>query len=38
MTDLLHITDRKTWEAALRTGWYRTSTRGVSLEQQGFIH
>jgi uncharacterized protein (DUF952 family) len=38
MTRLLHITDRATWEAALRTGSYRMSTRGVSLEEQGFIH
>ncbi|BCJ48246.1 hypothetical protein GCM10010168_26060 [Actinoplanes ianthinogenes] len=38
MTELLHLTERETWEAALPTGWYRTSTRGVSLEQQGFIH
>jgi uncharacterized protein (DUF952 family) len=35
---LLHITERTTWEAALGTGWYRTSTRGMSLEEQGFIH
>ncbi|HYN93633.1 MAG TPA: DUF952 domain-containing protein [Pilimelia sp.] len=38
MTRLLHITERTTWEAALRTGSYRTSTRGVSLDEQGFIH
>jgi uncharacterized protein (DUF952 family) len=38
MTHLLHITERKTWETALQTGWYRTSTRGVSLDEQGFIH
>jgi uncharacterized protein (DUF952 family) len=38
MTQLLHITERTTWEAALPTGSYRASTRGVTLEQQGFIH
>jgi len=38
MPRLLHITERTHWEAALRTGWYRTSTRGVSLDEQGFIH
>jgi uncharacterized protein (DUF952 family) len=38
MTRLLHITERTNWEAAVRTGWYRTSTRGVLLEEQGFIH
>ena len=38
MTHLLHITERTNWETALQTGWYRTSTRGVSLDEQGFIH
>ncbi|GIF38898.1 DUF952 domain-containing protein [Actinoplanes xinjiangensis] len=38
MTRLLHITERTSWEAARETGWYRTSTRGVSLDEQGFIH
>ncbi|MFC4070504.1 DUF952 domain-containing protein [Actinoplanes subglobosus] len=38
MTRLLHITDRPTWEAALATGSYTTSTRGVTLEEEGFIH
>ncbi len=38
MTHLLHITERSNWEAALRTGWYRTSTRGVFLDELGFIH
>jgi uncharacterized protein (DUF952 family) len=38
MTQLLHITERKDWETALQTGSYRTSTRGVSLDEQGFIH
>ncbi|GGN58946.1 hypothetical protein GCM10010112_13250 [Actinoplanes lobatus] len=38
MTQLLHITERACWEAAIETGWYRMSTRGVSLDEQGFIH
>jgi uncharacterized protein (DUF952 family) len=38
MTRLLHITERTTWESALRAGSYRMSTRGVSLDEQGFIH
>jgi uncharacterized protein (DUF952 family) len=35
---LLHITERILWESAKRAGSYRISTRGISLEQQGFIH
>jgi uncharacterized protein (DUF952 family) len=38
VTELLHITERATWEAARPAGEYRVSTRGVPLEQQGFIH
>lgn len=38
MTRLLHITDRPGWESAQETGEYRISTRGMTLEQQGFIH
>jgi len=38
VTRLLHITERTSWAAALETGRYRTSTRGVSLDEQGFIH
>jgi|SRR5215207_168861 len=38
MTELFHITQRATWEAALSAGEYGTSTRNVSLEEQGFIH
>lgn len=38
MTQLFHITDRASWTAAKQTGEYRMSTRGVTLEQQGFIH
>jgi uncharacterized protein (DUF952 family) len=38
MTELLHITERDTWRKAEREGEYRMSTRGVTLEQEGFIH
>jgi uncharacterized protein (DUF952 family) len=38
MTELFHITERPTWEAARPAREYRTSTRGVSLDEQGFIH
>jgi uncharacterized protein (DUF952 family) len=38
MAELLHITDRAAWLEAERAGEYRMSTRGVTLEQQGFIH
>jgi uncharacterized protein (DUF952 family) len=38
MTELFHITERATWEAALPEREYRTSTRGVTLDEQGFIH
>jgi uncharacterized protein (DUF952 family) len=38
MTQLLHITERDTWRTAEQEGEYRMSTRGVTLEQEGFIH
>lgn len=38
MADLLHITERTLWENAVESGSYQISTRGISLEQQGFIH
>jgi uncharacterized protein (DUF952 family) len=38
MAELLHITDRVCWQDAVGTGEYRMSTRGVTLEQEGFIH
>lgn len=38
MARLFHITDRAAWETAARDGEYRLSTRGVTLEEQGFIH
>jgi uncharacterized protein (DUF952 family) len=41
MTDaphILHITERSLWEAAQARGAYTMSTRGRTLEQEGFIH
>lgn len=38
MPTLYHLTEAQTWTAALAAGEYRQSTRGVSLERQGFIH
>jgi uncharacterized protein (DUF952 family) len=38
MAELLHITDCACWQEAVRQGEYRMSTRGVTLEQQGYIH
>jgi uncharacterized protein (DUF952 family) len=38
MPSLYHLTEPDTWNAAVAAGEYRRSTRGVSLEQQGFIH
>jgi uncharacterized protein (DUF952 family) len=38
MAELFHITERAVWLEALRAGDYRMSTRGVTLEDEGFIH
>ena len=38
IADLLHITERAAWLEAAGAGEYRMSTRGVTLEEQGFIH
>jgi uncharacterized protein (DUF952 family) len=38
VAELFHITGRQTWLAASQAGEYRVSTRGVTLEEQGFIH
>jgi uncharacterized protein (DUF952 family) len=38
MTELFHLADRGEWLAAVAAGEYRVSTRGVTLEQRGFIH
>jgi len=35
---LFHITERTVWLDAVQAGDYRMSTRGVTLEGQGFIH
>jgi uncharacterized protein (DUF952 family) len=36
--ELLHIALPDDWTAARRIGEYRVSTRGRSLDQEGFIH
>ena len=38
VAELWHITERDTWRTAEQDGEYRMSTRGVTLEQEGFIH
>jgi len=38
VTELLHITESTTWIAARSDGEFRMSTRGVTLDEQGFIH
>ena len=38
MAELLHITERAAWLEGSQAGEYRMSTRGVTLEDQGFIH
>jgi uncharacterized protein (DUF952 family) len=38
VTQLFHITQRADWRDARAAGEYRLSTRGVTLEDQGFIH
>lgn len=35
---VLHLAELTQWDAAQTTGAYRWSTRGVTLEQEGFIH
>jgi uncharacterized protein (DUF952 family) len=35
---LLHLALAPDWEAARHAGEYRVSTRGLTLEQQGFVH
>ena len=35
---VFHISTTHDWAAARRTGAYTTSTRGVTLEQEGFLH
>lgn len=33
-----HLAHRSDWQAAVTSGSYRTSTRGASLDEVGFIH
>ncbi|MFF9159809.1 DUF952 domain-containing protein [Streptomyces longwoodensis] len=35
---VLHITERRLWEAARDRGAYTWSTRGRTLEEEGFVH
>ncbi len=35
---VFHVATAADWSAALRTGSYTTSTRGVTLAQEGFLH
>jgi uncharacterized protein (DUF952 family) len=35
---LLHITERSLWDAARAAGTYEMSTRGRTLQEEGFIH
>ncbi|MEU8653567.1 DUF952 domain-containing protein [Streptomyces sp. NPDC048737] len=37
-TRILHLTERSLWDAARAHGVYRMSTRGRTLEQEGFVH
>ncbi|MCB7137525.1 DUF952 domain-containing protein [Cellulosimicrobium marinum] len=36
--EILHLAHREDWEAALRGGAYRVSTRGASLDDVGYVH
>ncbi len=38
VTTLYHLTERHDWAEAQAAGSYQSSTRGVSLAEQGFIH
>ncbi|OIJ89286.1 glutathione S-transferase [Streptomyces sp. MUSC 14] len=35
---IFHITERSLWEAARERGSYEVSTRGRTLQEEGFIH
>ena len=37
-TYILHLTERSLWEAARERGAYEISTRGRTLQEEGFIH
>ncbi|WP_299528911.1 DUF952 domain-containing protein [uncultured Streptomyces sp.] len=38
MSELLHLTEAARWEAARDAGAYEGSTRGRTLQEEGFIH
>ncbi len=38
MPELTHITERSLWDAARDTGMYEMSTRGRTLQEEGFVH
>ena len=38
MTTIYHLAERAHWTAAIESGRYAQSTRGRTLEQEGFIH
>ncbi|MEV1078831.1 DUF952 domain-containing protein [Streptomyces sp. NPDC050211] len=38
MPHILHITERSLWDAARARGTYEMSTRGRTLQDEGFIH
>ncbi|MFC9285282.1 DUF952 domain-containing protein [Streptomyces sp. NPDC057052] len=37
-THILHRTERSLWDVARAHGAYRMSTRGRTLDQEGFVH
>ncbi|MEU2775385.1 DUF952 domain-containing protein [Streptomyces sp. NPDC007162] len=38
LPDILHITERSLWEEARARGTFEISTRGRTLQEEGFIH
>jgi uncharacterized protein (DUF952 family) len=36
--ELFHLAEYSSWREAVAAGEYRRSTRGITLEEQGFIH
>jgi uncharacterized protein (DUF952 family) len=38
MAELFHITERASWMETARVAEYRMSTRGITLDEQGYIH
>lgn len=37
-THILHLTERALWDEARARGTYETSTRGRTLQDEGFVH